>query len=204
MKDFEGNSFAKQQEKLPKVANPVAPVVSENHVQAKKTGELKKLARSFFARDFKDVAKDVMKDVLMPGLKRTFADIIKSGVDMMIYDDSAQRRLNDGRGIPYSSYFGNSARVERPGTNLQPVRSNVFIVNDVTYDTKVDADNVLYTLRDLISRYNKASVEDFYNASNLKPNFTDSKWGWTNLDNAYVYLSMNRWAIKLPKAEPLE
>lgn len=205
MEDFKGNSFAKQQEKKPKVIDPVAPVVSNAHVQVKKTSEFGKLMKSFFSKDIKEVMSDVGKDVLLPGLQRTFVDIVKNGVDMIVYGSRTNYRPNGVRDVQYSSYFNNGARVERnTSNNLQPIRSNVFMVNDITYDSKIDADNVLYTLQDLINKYHKASVEDFYNASNLKPNFTDSKWGWTDLSGAYVYLTMDRWAIKLPRAIPLE
>ncbi len=205
MDDFKGNSFVKQQESTQKVVNPVTPVVSNDHVQVKKTSEFKKLKNSFFSRDFKDVLSDVGKDVLLPGLQRTFVDIVKNGVDMIVYGGSRQNNRSYNGGTSYSSIFSSgNTRVERPGSSLQPVRSNVFMVNDITYDNKIDADNVLQTLQDLIYRYRKASVEDFYNASNLKPNFTDSKWGWTDLSGAYVYMTMNRWAIRLPKAIPLE
>lgn len=205
MDDFKGNSFVKQQEQTQKVVNPVAPVVSNDHVQVKKQSEFKKLKSSFFSRDFKDVLSDVGKDVLLPGLQRTFVDIVKNGVDMIVYGGSRQNNRPYGGGTPYSSIFSSgNTRVERQSNGLQPVRSNVFMVNDITYENKVDADNVLQTLQDLIYRYRKASVEDFYNASNLKPNFTDSKWGWTDLSGAYVYMTMSRWAIRLPKAIPLE
>ena len=51
--------------------------------------------------------------------------------------------------------------------------------------------------------YQVVSVADFYDLVGVSGNYTDNKYGWTDIRNASVIRVRDGYMIKLPKALPL-
>lgn len=75
--------------------------------------------------------------------------------------------------------------------------------DEITLATRVEADEVLTRLRQLIDRYEEASVADLYKMLGVNPEYTDDKWGWDDLDTARVSRSRGGYTLDLPRPEPL-
>ena len=58
-------------------------------------------------------------------------------------------------------------------------------------------------MEELIDMYQLVSVADFYDLVGVSGNYTDNRYGWTNVRNAYVVRVRDGYMIKLPKALPL-
>ena len=62
-------------------------------------------------------------------------------------------------------------------------------------------------MNELIDTYGMVSVADFYDLVGLQCNYTDNKYGWTDIRNASVVRVRdndgNGYLIKLPKIQPL-
>ena len=58
-------------------------------------------------------------------------------------------------------------------------------------------------MEELIDMYQLVSVADFYDLVGVSGNYTDNKYGWTNVRNASVVRVRDGYMIKLPKALPL-
>lgn len=68
-----------------------------------------------------------------------------------------------------------------------------------TFADKVDADEVLYELRDKLDEKGQASVKDLYEIANYKESGSD-KYGWVDLKNACVrFVQDDGWMLYLPK-----
>lgn len=77
--------------------------------------------------------------------------------------------------------------------------------DDIVLATRVEAEEVLDRLFDLISRYQTASVADFYEMVGESKNQIDERWGWTDLRSAsIVKLRGEGYLINLPKPELLD
>ena len=56
---------------------------------------------------------------------------------------------------------------------------------------------------ELIDRYEVVSVADLYELVGITGNYTDNKYGWTNIRNAEVVRVRDGYVLKLPKATPI-
>lgn len=62
---------------------------------------------------------------------------------------------------------------------------------------------VLEVLSDLAERYEVATVADLYDAAGLSSDYTDRKWGWTDLRDAQIVRVRTGYLIQLPPPVPL-
>lgn len=71
------------------------------------------------------------------------------------------------------------------------------------YQTKLEAENVMSELTDLIKQFDFASVADLYDASGLTcKDYTANKYGWHNLDDAHVILTTRGYELVMPRIRP--
>jgi hypothetical protein len=70
--------------------------------------------------------------------------------------------------------------------------------------TRVEAEEVIDRLFDVVSRYETATVADLYEMVGVTGNYTDDKWGWTDLRGASVQRVRNGYLLDLPRPEPLD
>ena len=61
-------------------------------------------------------------------------------------------------------------------------------------------------MEDLLDQYKLVSVADLYDLVGISGDYTDNKYGWTNLRNARVERLRyeDGYILKLPKALPLD
>ena len=71
------------------------------------------------------------------------------------------------------------------------------------HQTKLEAENVMSELTDLIKQFDFASVADLYDASGLTcKDYTANKYGWHNLDDAHVILTTRGYELVMPRIRP--
>ena len=176
--------------------------VVKGTVKTKKKSDIHKLTDIFISEDVKNVKSYVLMDVLVPAIKKAISDIVRDGIDMILYGESgksSKRSTNAG----YVSYRDYSSR--GGGDRFSDNRvSTGYNYDDIVFETKGDAEDVLTGLDDLIATYTVASVADLYDLIGKSCNYTDNKYGWTNLRNAEVIRVRDGWKIKLPRAMALD
>ena len=59
-------------------------------------------------------------------------------------------------------------------------------INDLVFDGRKEAQDVIDFLNELIQRYGEAQVADLYDIVGITTNMRDSRFGWTQLDIANV------------------
>ena len=57
---------------------------------------------------------------------------------------------------------------------------------------------------DILEKYGMVSVADLYDLVGVTGNYTDNKYGWTNLSNAEIVRVRDGYQIKLPRARVLD
>ena len=70
-------------------------------------------------------------------------------------------------------------------------------------DNRGEAEDVLSRMDELVATYGLVSVADFYDLVGITGNWTDNKYGWTDIRSANVVHVREGYIIKLPKALPL-
>ena len=186
-KSKETNNQNDEKKKLEKV------VVGQ--VKTKKKTGVGKFISGFIADDAHDIKTYLFKDVVVPTIKKTITDI----VDMILYGGSNKRSRIPGTKISYRSYY------DDPRDSRNEIRGTQgYSYDDVILDSRGDAESVLNQLNDLIDVYKIASVADLYDLVGITGNYTDNKYGWTNLANAEVIRTREGYRLKLPRALPIK
>lgn len=179
--------------------------VVSGRVTRKKKSALKRASESMLANDAEDIKSYLVFDVLIPAAKDTLSDLVSKGLDMMLYTDSRgsnTRSRSSRRTGGYHNKYNQPERRERPQISQRDRRMLHF--DDIILDNRGDAEQVLDYLRRRIDDYEVATVADFYDAVEVTSDYTDTKYGWYDLEDAYVRRVRDGFQIFLPRAEHIE
>jgi len=203
---FPSNSETKTNSSSVSKKEKLAPVVKGKVVKQKKSLG-KKISESFLGEDSKSVGDYIFHEVIIPAIKATLSDAVTGGIEMLLFGErrSGSRpfsRNGNKTYASYSSYYGEQNR-NNVNNNFRRTRvRNDF--DDILFETRGEAEEVLSHLVDLTIDYGMASVADFYDLSGLESQFTDNKYGWTNLRDACTDRVRNGYIIRLPQPRPLD
>lgn len=156
---------------------------------------------SLISEDASSVKGYIFSDVLMPALQKLVVDIVKDGIDIIIYGGT--RRNTDKRGS-YSGNYVSYSRFSDREVRDRSIDRPRYQPNEIILESRTDAEEVLDTLEDMIDRYDDVSVAAFYELVGMPSSHTDEKYGWTNLANARVERVRDGFCIKMPRVRPLD
>lgn len=189
--------------------------VTENEVVRRKKPVGKRLSETFIGGDARSVWAFVTLDILVPAAKDAIADMVSQGAERMIFGEtrsSGRRSTRRGEGphIAYNKYSGGGSRRlgppddrHRHEMSKRARASHDF--DEIILGTRVEAEEVLERLTDLVDRYETATVADLYDLVGITGTFTDDKWGWTDLHTATVArVRHGGFLLDLPRPEPLD
>lgn len=215
--EFPNNSIS------PKDANEPEPVketpkkvekVIEGKVIRRKKPFTKRVTEMFIGGDSRTVGSYLLYDVLLPATKDTIADLMSQGVERMLFGEvkSTSRRAGNRRGqggyVSYNRYssstppWGDRTRNDVRSPSKRARATHDF--DEIILDTRVEAEEVIDRLFDLVARYESATVADLYELVGITGNYTDDKWGWVDIRGADVTRVRNGYLLNLPRPEPLD
>lgn len=216
MEDFPNNSRINRESPTEKVeeVRKVEKVIEGKVIRRKKPWH-KKAQEMLIGGDSRTVGSYLLYDVLLPATKDTIADLMSQGVERMLFGEVKSTSRRPGgfrRGSPngyvsYNRYAVNTPPWERdrrePRTPSRRARAT-HDFDEIILDTRVEAEEVVDRLFDLVSRYESATVADLYELVGISGEWTDDKWGWTDIRGADVTRVRNGYLLNLPKPEPLD
>lgn len=199
MNDYQPNShkFKEEQQKTEE-KKQLTKVVSGS-VKTKKKSELTKFKDVFISEDASNVKSYIVMDVLIPAVKKAVSDIITNGIDMILYGESGRNRRNSSSKVSYRSYYDD----RRDDRREVPRTRTGYNYDDIILETRGEAEEVLERMEELIETYGIVSVADLYDLVGITGNYTDNKYGWTNIRNAEPVRVRDGYMLKLPKALPI-
>lgn len=202
MEEYRSNSHkSKEAEQKPTTDKKIEKVVSGT-VKSKKKGKMDELKDVFISEDVENVKSYIVMDVLIPAVKKAISDIVRNGIDMILYGDSStSRKGSTSSKISYRSYYDRDSDRDRDRSYTRTKTG--YNYDDVILDNRGEAEDVLTRMDELISTYGIVSVADLYDLVGITGNYTDNKYGWTDIRNASVVRVREGYMIKLPKALPL-
>ena len=164
-------------------------------VKTKKKSGFGKFMSGFISDEPHDIKSYLFKDVVVPTIKKTITDI----VDMVLYGGSSRRGRSTGTKVSYRSFY------DDPRDTRSDVRvAQAYSYDDIILASRGDAEEVLDQLNALIDTYKIASVADLYDLVGITGNYTDNRYGWTNLSNADVIRTRDGFQLKLPRELPIK
>lgn len=198
-------------EKVDPVDEKKIEKVVEGSVLRRKKPLSKRFLDTFVGGDARGVVGYVMLEVLLPAAKDMVADAVSQGVERLIFGEARSTSRRTGyrpAGIGgYTSYNRMSSSPPAPRRDEQRNISRTARArhefDEIILATRVEAEEVIDRLFDLVSRYETATVADLYELVGISGNYTDDKWGWTDLRGAGARRIRNGYLLDLPRPELL-
>ena len=192
--DYKPNSHKSKTTEEPANKKQIEKVVRGTVKTKPKTG-LSKVAGGITS----NLTRYAWEDVLLPSFKKAVTDIVKDGIDMIMYGETRGRRSNSGASS-YVSYRDYSRRDDdRRDRGTSRTRSG-YAPDDIILESRGEAEEVLSRMDELIETYGVVSVADLYDLIGKTCQYTDNKYGWINIRNAEPIRVRDGWMLKLPKA----
>ena len=195
----------KKSDERPKMKSIVkGPVVQQKPSFASKFKES-------FLGEGGNIGEFVVYDVLIPAFRNTISDMGFGIIEMLFgrgrggnygYNDRVVR----DRGRSYVSYNEPSrdrgrGRDDRRDMDRGDKARHDF--GNIIYTSRGEAEDVLSHLVDLTIEYGEATIAAFYELSNIESTHVDTRYGWTNLRDAYTERARNGYIIRFPQVRPL-
>ena len=201
MEDYKPNSNRYKEEQKNKLPEKRVEKVVTGKVVTKQKSKLSKVANEFVSGDAHSVGSYVVKDVLIPALKKLVSDIVTDGIDILLYGESGRKgRRSTADRVSYTNYSSGSSVVR---SNTGPLTSR-YSYDDIVLTSRGEAQDVLDRMFELMDSYGLVRVADLYDLVGITGNYTDNKYGWTNIQSAEIVRVRDGYLIKMPKAMPID
>lgn len=187
-------------------ASPEKKVIAKAKVQKKSA--IKEALRTFFAQDLPEIAEHLVIDVAIPAAKNAITDMVTQGIQQLLYGEVDHNRRRTSGYTSYSSSsrsdrgraYYESRRTERREPR-QPKPTNV---EDLVFDTRGDAVDVIEFIAESIDQYGQVSVADLMSSVGIQPRYTDERWGWTTTDAFEIRQIREGWLVSADRPEPIK
>lgn len=203
--DYKPNSHKAKAEESVQAEKKVEKVISGTAKVRKKTGA-RKVADVFISEDASNVGSYIVMDVIVPAIKDVLSNVVKDSIDMILFGGTS-RRGRDSR-KSNAEYVSYNRFADRRDDRRYDSRSSVasrYNFDDITLDSKAEADEVLERMDELLDTYGMVTVADLCDLVGISCEYTDNKYGWTNLRNAKVVrLRGNEYMLDLPRVTSLK
>ena len=176
--------------------------VTKGKVTVKKKNELQKLADIFIAEDLRNVKKVIIYDMVIPAVRDLIVSIFTNSVNLTFYGQNGARPNQYNTYTPppqtasYSRYY-NQGYVQQnqaqPGNDLSSFQQ-------ITFNTRRDAEAVLDQMFASINQYGKVSIADYYDLVGISSDYTDFNYGWYDLRGTMIRPVAGGFMIMLPKS----
>ena len=169
----------------------------------------KKAARKFLSDDVHNVKDYIVDDVVIPGIKGA----IMGALDMALnggrggYSYGPSNRGGRSRKVDYGRRYRDDDRRDRVERRERRDHYEGRGWDDeVIVDTRVEAEEILKALDDIIERYSYARVADLYELAQISVgnDYTLNNYGWSDIRAAKVIKVRDGWLIDMPRAIPLD
>lgn len=185
-------------------ASPEKKVVAKAKVQKKSA--IKEALRTFFAQDLPEIAEHLVVDVAIPAAKNAITDMVTQGIQQLLYGEVDRRRPTSG----YTSY-SSSSRSSYRGSNhrprerdREPRQPKPTSVDDLVFDTRGEAVDVIEYIAETIEQYGQVSVADLMSSVGIQPRYTDERWGWTTTDAFELRQIREGWLVSADRPDPIK
>lgn len=167
-----------------------------------------RVADLFETPDFNTVAEQIVKDVLVPSAKEMVEEAFGQGISRILWGEGRSHisrnasRNSSGR-VNYSSAFSSNSRPsirdEAPTTR----RKNADY-EEIILATRIEAEDVMDRMYDLLESYDVVSVHDLYQLVGIVGTHQDQKWGWFSLKGLQARRIKGGYLLDVPSPEFLD
>lgn len=201
--EFPSNSQASKT--APAEEKDIKRVTSDEPIRRRKPLR-KRFSETFVAGDAKSAFNYVMFDVLIPAAKDMVAEAGAQGIEKLIFGDHRKRGSSPPNAGPtgYVSYNRYSmGKQNGPQRALSRQARARHDFDEIILPSRPEAEKVIDSLFEVVSRYGVASIADLYELVGLSSTHVDNKWGWEDLRGAGITRVRGGFLLDLPEPESL-
>lgn len=161
---------------------------------------------TFFGESFSSVKDYVIWDIMMPALKEFLYNLPQAILGALFYGDtSGGYRSSSSRRTESRSYSRreNYSRYSSRREELSRGSSRRYDFDRFEFNSRQEAQDVLYEMLGEIEEHGQCSVADFYEmiGKDSQAEWIDQKWVWTDLDRVRITPRRGRYVILLPEPD---
>lgn len=185
-------------------ASPEKKVVAKAKVVKK--SRIKEALQTFFVQDLPEIAEHLVVDVAIPAAKNAITDMVTQGIQQLLYGEVDRRRPSTG----YTSYSSSSRSSYRSSNyrprerDREPRQQKPTSVDDLVFDTRGEAVDVIEYIAETIEQYGQVSVADLMSSVGIQPRYTDERWGWTTTDAFELRQIREGWLVSADRPDPIK
>lgn len=187
----------------------------------KRSSIFRSVKDEFISEDAPSIGSYLLYDILLPALKDLVLDIGHGAIDSAFGGDGrgyyggsrrGRRRGRDSH-IAYERMYDDPRRRRRSRDDDDDEprrrRSGQIYFDEYLFETRGDAEDVLYFLCDEIQEFGDCPVSRFFDkrGETIPGNFTEDDWGWTDLSGTKIKRIRCDgelwWWIDLPRLKPI-
>lgn len=211
--EFPSNSKEKRTARPDKLEPKKVERIIEGEVIRRKKPLGRRFIEHFVGGDARGVWGFVTADVLIPAAKDAIADAFSQGIERALFGEARSssrrngRRPGDGPYTNYGKFSRDPRERDRDRDRERSMSRRARAAHDfdeIILPTRVEAEEVIDRLFDLANKYETATVADLYDLVGIAGNYTDDKWGWSDIRGAGVVRVRNGYLLDLPRPEPLD
>lgn len=216
MEEFPSNAHHPKIVKAPveqKINQPEQPEqprttrVVEGNVIRKKKSLGARAKEMLFGGESRGVFGYVFENVLIPAAKDMIHDAAMQGLEQQLWGRSrpgggSYRGGGSGQPVAYHNMSRPGARRDERSVTKRARAMHNF--DEIVLSTRREADEVIAQMFDVLSRFQQVTVADLYDMVNVTPDYTDRKYGWTDLGSADIRRVSEGYLLVLPRPEALD
>lgn len=196
------NERAALKEKAPERDKRAEKVV-HGKVKAKKN-ETRKWTDMFISEDVANVKSYIVMDVIVPSIKKAVYDLIVGTLDMSLYGGKGGGKRPTADKVSYRTDYNSVSRRDDRFSNERNRTSSGYSYDDITVETRGEAEMVISRMDEIMDEYDQVRVADLYDLVGITGDYTDNKYGWTNIQTARIVRTRDGYKIQMPRAIPLK
>lgn len=206
MAEYEGNSH-RQREAERQANEKRAEKVIEGGAATRKRTRWEKLAGneavSSAGEKLEKYATQKVSDMICMFVS-TVCDMVCNVVNIRITGEPMSRKSSvPGGRVSYRKYYNDDEDDDDRGSRKPRVGKAEGNYDDIVFESRGDAEVVLDQMEDLLDHFKVVRVADLYDLAGLSCGYTENKYGWSDLRDAYVDRTRGGYVIRLPRADAL-
>lgn len=151
------NKFKAEQKEASVERKKVDKVISGT--AKRKPDTARKFTNLFAPGDMSSIKEYLIMDVIVPATKKMISEIVRNGIDMLMYGESGRGKTYTGNSdkVSYRSYYGSN---DSNRNNTSNRTRSVFDYDNVVIPTRQEAEEVIRRMDEIVEIYGMVSVAD--------------------------------------------
>lgn len=175
--------------------------VIEGGAKIKKKSAVKRFLDGLAPGDDQTIGSYILSEICVPLIKKG----ISEAVDSILYPGGSNRYRGVTRNESYTSYYNRPNSGRRSSERVESAR-RYDRRETVIIPSRGEAEKVLIEMEKCLDHYGLVRVTDFNEMVGITGNWTDHRYGWTDLMDARIerLRDGSGFEIKLPRPLPID